>query len=117
MKIKSRMDATALIISFTRILWYGSREQLNELIDLIREKQASGTSQVIVELNQVSQINSAGMSVLLELRKMLLNERVPLKLVAPQEKFADYFQMVGAEGLFDIYKATDEALAGHDLTC
>lgn len=66
---------------------------------------------VVVELSEVSQINSSNLSQLLKLRKAATDHKVELRLTSPSNAVWSVFLMTGLDKVFAFTQDTATALA------
>jgi len=88
-------------------------DELRPLVDRLAKRDVSPS--IIVDLAQVSQINSSNLSQLLRLRKLMSDRQRPLRLVAPCDAVWSVFIMTGLDKVFHFVSATDLALADLQL--
>jgi len=71
-----------------------------------------GKSKIILEMNEVRYINSAGLRILADVLTTNRNNEGDLLLVAPNSKIQRVFEIIGFDNFFQIYDDTPSALAG-----
>ena len=80
------------------------RKAFGELID-------KGTTKVIVDLKQVSYIDSSGLATLIEVMQKIKKNRGAMSLVNMSDKIRNLFEITKLDKLFSIYRTQEEALA------
>jgi anti-sigma B factor antagonist len=73
--------------------------------------EGGGTS-VVVDLSEVTFMDSTGIGVLLDALRQLTRRRGSLALVCPTERVLRPFQVTGLVGLLPIFGSREEALGG-----
>jgi len=86
------------------------------ITDIFREEMIRVTEskmkELVINLENVAVMNSAGLGVLIMVRDMINKEKGRIKLSNLQPLMLDIFSRMRLDTLFEIYKTTDEALAG-----
>lgn len=82
----------------------GFEEQMNSLIE-------AGASRIVVDLEQLNYISSAGIGVLIGLVQRLRRSEGDLVLVRPSSKVYKILDLLGFTDIFKIASTEDEALA------
>ena len=86
---------------------YNAYELRNEINQAIEKKYFD----LIIDLKNVSYIDSSGLGVLVSGVKSLMNNQGSLKLVDLNEKIRSLTKLTGLEKFFEIYDNIDEAIA------
>jgi anti-anti-sigma factor len=87
----------------------GFTEDLNEVMDLV---EADGRLAVVIDMKDVEYVGSSNLSLLLRLRKRLLNHAQRLVLCSVNTKIWGTFLVTGLEALFTFADDVTTALAG-----
>ena len=77
----------------------------------LRTAVSEGKHRLILEMDQVRYINSAGLRTLADILTQVRADQGDLKLVNLSQRVARVFQIIGFEKFFSIYATVDEALA------
>ncbi|MCZ7539644.1 MAG: STAS domain-containing protein [Anaerolineae bacterium] len=81
-------------------------------LDLALQTAVSeGKRKIVLEMDQVRYINSAGLRTLADILTQVRADQGDLKLVNLSQRVARVFQIIGFEKFFSIYATVDEALA------
>jgi len=81
-------------------------------LDLALQTAVSeGKHRLILEMDQVRYINSAGLRTLADILTQVRASQGDLKLVNLSQRVARVFQIIGFDRFFSIYATVDEALA------
>lgn len=78
-----------------------------ELVSLIEQ----GNNKIIIDLNRVVVMNSAGLGVLILIRDLMKKRNGVVKLINLQPLLADIFNRMKLNILFDIFDSLEAALA------
>lgn len=78
------------------------------LLSLLEE----GKRALVVDLSNITFIDSAGVAVLLNARRQICHRRGELVIVCPNERVRRSFQIMGLTQHLRIYRSRGEALAG-----
>jgi anti-sigma B factor antagonist len=80
------------------------KDRLTELLD-------SGTPSLVVDLTQVSFLDSTGLGALVEIRSSASEAGGTIPLVCNQERILKLFTITGLDGVFAIHPTVDDAVA------
>jgi len=81
-------------------------------LDLALQTAVSeGKHKLVLEMDQVRYINSAGLRTLADILTQVRASQGDLKLVNLSQRVARVFQIIGFDRFFSIYATVDEALA------
>ena len=81
------------------------------LADALRRATVAGEGNVVLDLSEVSFIDSAGISALLNGLRRLTRQRRKLIVVCPPGRPRRVFELLGLVGTFDLVGSRSEALA------
>jgi anti-sigma B factor antagonist len=81
---------------------------LREVLD---KQVAAGRTNLVVDLEKVTFMDSTGLGVLVGRLKLVRGQNGALRIVSAQERILKVFKITGLDKVFHIYPTVDEALA------
>jgi anti-sigma B factor antagonist len=81
---------------------------LREVLD---KQVAAGRTDLVVDLEKVTFMDSTGLGVLVGRLKLVRGQNGTLRIVSAQERILKVFKITGLDKVFHIYATVDEALA------
>jgi len=78
---------------------------------LVRAKLAQGQHRIVIDLDQLDYISSAGLRILMVLAKALKAERGQVALCRMKEPVREVFRISGFDRIFTILPTLDESVA------
>ena len=81
------------------------------LRDAVLEVLETGTLNVLVDLSQISKVDSSRVGEMVHAYTTLSNREGKLKLLSPQPPVLEVLQLTGLDAVFQIYDDEDEAIA------
>jgi anti-anti-sigma factor len=108
MEIKSRRERDTIIVTVK-----GRLDALTspEFEKSIKEFIARGESSILLDLNELDYISSAGLRSILAISKQLKTKNGELHISGLQGSVRDVFKMSGFYSIFNIFESAEEALA------
>ena len=107
-QVRSQGDATILALSGDVDL-DSSPKVRNVLLDSVREKRC-----VLVEMSDVSYIDSSGIASLVEAYQSARRDRTPFALVAVSEAAMRVLELARLDQVFSIHASVSDAMADGD---
>lgn len=83
---------------------------VDEMTDLFRSLRAQGARRLIVDLSDVSLIDSRGLNALMEGYRLFGNQSQNFCIVAPQAQPRLLFELTMFDRFFQIYESVEEVL-------
>ena len=84
---------------------------LREVLD---KQVAAGRTNLVVDLEKVSFMDSPGLGVLVGRLKLVRGQNGSLRIVTAQERILKVFKITGLDKVFHIYPTVDEAVEASD---
>ncbi len=107
MELKTRAEKGAVIVSFQGTFDYPTMQELEQkLSSVLQENPAT----VILSLDEVEFISSAGLQVILNLSKKIKEKHGQVLLVGLNGTVRRVFELSGLIRIFETYETADEAL-------
>lgn len=82
---------------------------LREVLD---KQIAAGRTDLVVDLEQVTFMDSTGLGVLVGRLKLVRGQNGSLRIVSAQDRILKVFKITGLDKVFHIFATVDEATAG-----
>lgn len=109
MKISSRHEGSIMIIEPKGKITIGEGDVL--LRDEISKALTDGKKQMVLDLGNVSYMDSAGVGELVSVYTSVRNRGGELKLARLTKKIKDLLQITQLMTIFDTYETTEEAIS------
>ena len=103
----SRQDDVSVVTVAGEVDVY-TAAQLRAALD---EEIAAGRSQLVVDLDEVSFLDSTGLGVLVGRLKLVRNSSGWLRIVCSNERILRVFRITGLDKVFGIHDSLEDALA------
>jgi anti-sigma B factor antagonist len=108
MKISEKIDGDFAILKLTGDLI--SEPDASDIRNKLHSLVSDNIKKVIIDLGDISYINSLGLGALITARSTMINANGQLKLARIGKKIESLLVMVGLVRLFDIYENVDRAV-------
>lgn len=108
MNIASEIMNGAVVLSLAGHLNPDAEDGIQQILQDFMDK---GQSRIILNLKNVTSVNSLGLSVLIAARKRAKAEGGDLKLAGLQRYVKELFLLTRLHNVFDIYEFNEDALA------
>ena len=108
MRIKEKMDGDIAILTLMGDLI--SEADAADIRNKLHSLVSDDIKKVIIDLGDVTYINSLGLGALITARSTMINATGELKLAQVGKKIESLMVMVGLVKLFDLYETVDRAI-------
>jgi anti-sigma B factor antagonist len=105
--VEKQIDGVSVLDFAGRITLGDEKEQVGKKI---KEMLGKGKSQIVLNLEGVSYIDSAGLGALVWGRTSAQNQGATLKLANPNKTFRALLNITKLVTIFDIYESVDDAV-------
>lgn len=110
MDIATREHETVLIFDIRGEL---DAKAAPDLKERLMEKINSGYHRVLVNLSDISYLDSAGLGVLVSGLKLATRQNGDLRMWGPQDEVKNIFQLTRLNKVFQIYDTEEQAMASY----
>lgn len=105
-KVKKESDVSILEIEGEIDVYYSSK-----LEEKVKNLIAQGERKVIIDMTEVSYMDSSGLGVLVGSLKNLKKSKGDMKIAGANKEIMNVFEITRLNTFFDMYKTVPEALA------
>ncbi len=109
MKASKRMEGNVLVVSLSGKLMGGPDAEA--VRDIIKESLESGNKNLLIDLGDVSWVNSTGLGILIASHVTVTNAGGNIKLSRVSKRINQIFMVTKLHTVFDTYETVEEALA------
>ena len=109
MKASKRMEGNVLVVSLSGKLMGGPDAEA--VRDIIKESLDSGNKNLLIDLGDVSWVNSTGLGILIASHVTVTNAGGTIKLSRVSKRIKQIFMVTKLHTVFDTYETVEEALA------
>jgi anti-anti-sigma factor len=107
MELKTRTEKGAVIVSFQGRFDYPTMQELEQKLSTVLQENPTT---LVLSLDEVEFISSAGLQVILNLSKKIKEKHGQILLVGLNGTVRRVFELSGLNQVFETYDTTDEAL-------
>jgi anti-sigma B factor antagonist len=108
LKVATRMEGGVAVITLSGRLVGGP--DADEVREAVRERIEAGTRRVLVDIGEVTWINSTGLGILITARAIAAGAGAALKLSRVSHRVRQLFMVTRLHQVFDAYETNEEAL-------
>lgn len=110
MAVSEKIHGNVAVLKVSGKLMGGS--ETKEVSEKVKSLLIDGITNIVIDLGKVSWMNSTGLGVLIESRRLITEKHGNLKLSAVTEKIKSLLMITQILNLFDTYETSERALAG-----
>lgn len=109
MKLTKRMENDVVVLTLSGKLMGGPDAE--EVRDVIRQSLDAGQKRFLIDLGDVSWVNSTGLGILIASHVTITQAGGAIKLSRVSKRINQIFMVTKLHTVFDTYETTEEALA------
>ncbi len=111
MEIRQRVVGSVAVIDVIGRMVLGERTNDTLFKNAVAEQLAAGRNQLVVNLSQVTQVDTSGLTALVTAHVTAAKRGGALKLAHPVTRISELLAITRLNTLFDVYDTEDAALA------